>query len=291
MKRQGWHGRYLRGALLAVVLWALESAQAAVLAVPQKYQEQDQWCWAGCSQAVLSYYGTTVSQTEIAQYGTGGVNTWNYLWGSGTEGGVYRRGIDQILNHFGSIQSTGSSGSLTWGTCQTEIAAGRPPIINWTWSTGGGHFVVLKGLDGTTATLMDPWYGPTVNSYNWVVSGSSHTWEYSLKMKTSPSAGGIWAGAVNLGGGWKWLAWFGSFADQGNGWIYHETLGWQYCLGSSNNNIWMWSTCALWLWSSSTTYPYLYSDYFKAWMFHDRYTTDRIWLYNQNSGSWGWCWK
>jgi hypothetical protein len=30
--------------------------------------------------------------------------------------------------------------------------------------------------------LMDPWYGATINSYDWVVSGSSHTWTSSLVM-------------------------------------------------------------------------------------------------------------
>ncbi len=33
---------------------------------------------------------------------------------------------------------------------------------------------------------MDPWYGPTINTYGWVVRGSQHTWTNSLTMNTRP---------------------------------------------------------------------------------------------------------
>lgn len=58
------------------------TASATILDVPQKYQEKSQWCWAGCSQAILEYYGTIVPQTDIAAYGTPDTaNTWNWLYG------------------------------------------------------------------------------------------------------------------------------------------------------------------------------------------------------------------
>ena len=29
---------------------------------------------------------------------------------------------------------------------------------------------------------MDPWYGPTINTYSWVCSNSVHVWTHSLKL-------------------------------------------------------------------------------------------------------------
>ena len=161
-----------------------------VLSVPQKYQEKDQWCWAGCSQAILAYYGRSVTQTTIAQYGTGGANVWNYCYGDGTDGGIYRRGINLIRNHFGSIQSATYNTSISQATVQNEMAGRRPVVVNWYWDSGGGHFVVLRGLSGNTAYLMDPWNGPTVNTFAWTQRGGGHTWRYSLRLTTSPPAAG-----------------------------------------------------------------------------------------------------
>ena len=45
--------------LLLACLYQLQPTEslAKVLAVPLTVQEQDQWCWAGSSAAVLAYYG------------------------------------------------------------------------------------------------------------------------------------------------------------------------------------------------------------------------------------------
>src|SRR5438045_610305 len=88
------------------------SAQSLIYqVVPEVYQEQDQWCWAGTTQAVISHYGKYVSQCSIAEYvrtvatwhsygstnccvsGSGGCNYWNYNWG-------YTGSIQDILVHF-----------------------------------------------------------------------------------------------------------------------------------------------------------------------------------------------
>ena len=46
------------------------------------------------------------------------------------------------------------------------------------WWPGESH--------GDTVYLMDPWYGPTINTYGWVVRGSQYTWTNSLTMNTRP---------------------------------------------------------------------------------------------------------
>ncbi len=175
-------------ALLVLALLSFLAARAAwatVLNVPQRYQEQDQWCWAGTSQAVLEYYHLFKTQTEIAQYGTEGQNTWNWLWGSSTN--PTRNGIDLILDHFAHLATTKFASYISQQDTQAQIYLRRPFFIRWGWDSGGGHFVVTKGIDGNMVYLMDPWYGPTLNTYSWVVSGSSHTWTHTLTLNSTPA--------------------------------------------------------------------------------------------------------
>ena len=100
-------------------------ASAQVWDVPQKYQEMDYWCWAACMESILTYYAHPHTQTEIAQYGTGGVNTWTYSYGSGTEGGIFRRGCDQILDYFANIHTIPLS-SASSRRCDWLLIHGEP---------------------------------------------------------------------------------------------------------------------------------------------------------------------
>lgn len=170
--------------LLACVAVSDTSIVAQVLAVPQKNQEQSQWCWDATSQAVLEYYGVYKTQTEIAQYGTEGANDWNYLYGSTTA--PTRNGVDLILNHFGGIVSTGQANWFTLEFIKAEIASRRPIPIRWKWNSGGGHILVIHGVADSLVYLMDPWNGPTISMYAWVRQGSTHTWTHSLKIYTTP---------------------------------------------------------------------------------------------------------
>ena len=47
---------------------ATSGATAQILCVPEVFQEQNQWCWAGTSRAALLYYGTDVAQCDIANF-------------------------------------------------------------------------------------------------------------------------------------------------------------------------------------------------------------------------------
>lgn len=159
---------------------------ALVLDVPERFQEESQWCWAGVSQAIFDYYAISLTQTEIAQYGTEGVNTWNWLYGSSSN--PTRRGINMILNHWGISEDHGEY-LLTKAEIEDEIHASQPFVIRWAWDTGGGHFVVGHGIEGNDVYTMDPWPGNgyCVNAYEWVTNGSSHTWTHTLTtINTTP---------------------------------------------------------------------------------------------------------
>ncbi|NUM33971.1 MAG: C39 family peptidase [Candidatus Brocadiae bacterium] len=159
------------------LLFLCVAAHAQTLNVPQCYQEKTQWCWAGCTQATLSYYGKSVSQSTIAQHGSHGENNWIWLWGQSEN--PYRSSIQNLLAIW-KIPSSAVSSALSQSQVQSEINAGRPVQIRWGWDSGGGHFVLCKGINGSTLYVMDPWSGPTVNSYSWVVKGNGHTWTHTL---------------------------------------------------------------------------------------------------------------
>jgi hypothetical protein len=66
---------------------------------------------------------------------------------------------------------------------------------------------------------------------------------------------------------WFESTWFGAFYDYQNNWVYHPKLGWIYCIPSSLEGIWIWSPSAKWLWGNSLTYPYLFSEKSRDWIF------------------------
>jgi hypothetical protein len=166
--------------------------QAQVLQVPQCWQETN-WCWCASSQAILEYYGVTKSLAEIAQYGTEGEHITNYLWG--TRVLPTRRGVAEILNHFGNILCDPLGQSLAYETVAFEISKRRPIPILWMWSSGLGHILVIHGAVDSLLYIMDPYWGKSINTYDWVkqggisyeFSGSEHSWTRTLKMLTTPT--------------------------------------------------------------------------------------------------------
>lgn len=177
------------------------TAPAGTLAVPIIYQQQDQWCWAASCQMILSYYGYSVSQCAMANWCFGQSNCCNnVLWPQGTGAYCdqpnwifgYTGDMQDVLIHWGPIYGVGYSSALSWATVQSEINAGRPFVIGFSWTTGGGHALVGRGYSGSYGYYNDPWpgNGPTWNLYTWMVSASDHVWDQSYRLTTSPASGG-----------------------------------------------------------------------------------------------------
>lgn len=171
--------------LIFTVLTISSIGLTKVLEVPQVHQEESEWCWAAVSQSILEYYGESYNQEQIAQFGTEGVNTWNWLWGSTSN--PTRRGIDLILDNFAEISSTPYDRDIPLNDLEYNINDDKPVIIRWGWDSGGGHFVVARGIESNMVHIMDPWYGPSINTYNWVKNGSTHSWTHTLELATRPS--------------------------------------------------------------------------------------------------------
>jgi len=181
-----------------ILVISLQSAglRAQNLPVPVVYQERSQWCWAAVSESILRYKGHHHSQCNIAEYTRsvatwhnygsvhcchGGCNHWNYIQGLAGS-------IEDILLHFGQLNTVFSMPALPLHSIEDEIRADRPFVIRWGWKTGGGHFVVGHGISGQTIMYMDPMYGAMIGSYSWMVNGPNHNWTSSLALD-------IWVGS------------------------------------------------------------------------------------------------
>ncbi len=181
----------------ALFLISGNSVRTQVLNVPEVFQEQNQWCWAGVSSCVLDYYCTPTEQCTIAEYTrtvanwhdfgnvdccidpSQGCNYWNYNWG-------YPGSIQDILIHFASIQNNGIGSYLSESTIHTDLGNNSPFIIRWGWTSGGGHFLVGHGLIDDDLYYMNPWFGEglKIGTYSWVISGSNHTWTHTNQLVT-----------------------------------------------------------------------------------------------------------
>jgi len=187
--------------IFVLVFIAVNISFAQILTVGEVEQEQTEWCWAGVSKCIVDYYGDTTDQCEIAEYTRTtatwhnfgsvdccnsplyGCNYWNYNYG-------YPGSIKDILLFFSGVTNYGVSSYLTKETIDFELSHGRPFVIRWGWTTGGGHFVVGYGKSGNTIYYMNPWYGEGKKfaDYDWVVDDGDHQWTHSNILTTSPNA-------------------------------------------------------------------------------------------------------
>ena len=178
--------------ILSIPFFTYANPDTCILNVPIKGQEQSLWCWAACSQAVLAYYGTNVFQCDIVNY-TCQQRNWcdtcdccsdptdptccnRVNPGYGLPGTV-----DDILNHFGSIGSSVFVRCLTVNEIINELCFPHcsPIIILWFYEGGGGHVLVIRGIDDNEMIYyMDP--KPVgqgsyhVASYDYMVSSDGH---------------------------------------------------------------------------------------------------------------------
>ena len=95
-----------------------------------------------------------------------------------------------------------------------------------------------------------------------------------------------WPAALDVGGGWRWLPWFGYFFDFANGWIWHLQHGWMFASGSQTSAIWFYTPDMGWLWSNDQVYPYLWRAAESTWLWYLRGSSAPRWFFNYGAGSW-----
>jgi hypothetical protein len=160
--------------------------------------------------------------------------------------------------------------------------------------------VSTSGLGGVSVYQGPTFLGST-SAWSGVVWSNATAGDYVLTARAA-DAGGLnittsmpvnvavmapcWAGALSLGGGWRWVSWFGFFAEAGSGWIYHNQHKWMYASGATSGDIWFWTTDMGWLWTAGTTYPYVYRSSDHVWLWYQKDTVNPRWFYNFGSSAW-----
>ena len=186
--------------LFSFILIAIQSSSAdRVFKYPRIQQEKSEWCWNACSQWILGFHGTQLTQTEIAQYGfVDGVthNEWNWIYTSSERGTfitdtIYGRGINIILEHWGvatNVQNGKIHCILTESEFKEEIDSGHPFVVRYDWGNNSGHFVVAIGYQNYLCWMMNPWIndGIQIFNYEWVEENMNgplrhHKWDFTLQ--------------------------------------------------------------------------------------------------------------
>jgi hypothetical protein len=182
------------GACLALAL-APAFAQWHELNVPLTTQQHSEWCWSASSKAVIDYYGKPPSQCTIANWALGinyacgnSVFDWNSYANSpdalyGTPGSV-----QSILAHWG-VSTWAYDYASSWNAVVYDIDDGKPFVIRFGWTSGGGHIMVGSGYEvwngADYVMYMNPWpgEGDSEDLYSWMVSAYDHRWTDTLRVQ------------------------------------------------------------------------------------------------------------
>ncbi len=148
-----------------------------ILAVPHRYQEQTNWCWAGCSEMIYIFLGiTTWHQCHMAQVLFGADCCSAPSSGVCNQGNWPGNALDLVAIRWVLHNTTWSM----WGV-RHELAGNRPLICYYEWTGTGAHVAVIRGIyDNGDLDVHDPWYGPGRRTYDNIL----HAYGYGTWTKT-----------------------------------------------------------------------------------------------------------
>jgi hypothetical protein len=164
LPKRGTANRLVRfGAALAVGLVGVELSASVAhagynsLALPYYGQTESEWCAIASAEMLLAYYGSSVQQCEMANYDFGRTDccsnpsssTCNPSSGSFT---------GKPIAYYGLSYSQYPNNSFSYAQFKSEIDAGRPVSIGYTWNSGGGHAMNVAGYyDTPTTQYLEVW--------------------------------------------------------------------------------------------------------------------------------------
>jgi hypothetical protein len=131
-----------------------------MLDVPYVQQEQNEWCWAACTQMVAAYLGQPdVKQCELANFLHGQTDCCQNPGSDQCNQPAPLEKVVPVYNHL-NIHAIGEAHAETIAVMVRELNAKRPVEVGFLWYGGGGHVVIVRGLDedGNFA-VHDPWFG------------------------------------------------------------------------------------------------------------------------------------
>ncbi len=236
---------------------------------------------------------------------------------SGSTNGIVTFAVTENSASFARTGSIQVAGGGLIATC-TVVQAGQP-ILSVTptnqaisSATGSTSFAISNTGDGTmpfTASESESWISLTsgesgTNSGTLLVSVEANPATTSRTGTITVTATGAsnspvsvsivqsgqdpWDnGYQDLGGGWRRLVWFGDYIPMGNeGWIWHNQHGFFFIsANATTESLWLYASDMQWLWTSSTTYPFLYRASDLVWLWYNGQTNPR-WFMNLSTRQW-----
>jgi len=171
------HGRAIR--------MGAPSSPGVKLGVPQKYQQQKNWCWAACAEMVLSYYGHVTEQCHIANWLFNQALCCTSGSSDQCDKGCQVPDVCRVYGNYGIKSAPSSGANVSFAMLQSEISGSRPVEVGLSWRTGGSHLVIVCGWRTTSVgqyvRVNDPSSGPQSILYTdllaaYGVGQWTHTW-------------------------------------------------------------------------------------------------------------------
>ncbi len=174
------------GAGTVMALSGAALATTTTIGLPFYTQIEDDWCAITEAQEILSYYGSSVQQCEEANLDFGQTDCCNPAYESGSAcnpGGSF---TGTPLAHYGIHYLQYANNSFSFSQIESEINAGRPVSVAWTFDAGGGHAMNVAGYNtsGSLLLIHDPLPGtacpmgddPCWMSYTTYMGGTGYTY-------------------------------------------------------------------------------------------------------------------
>ena len=191
------------------------------------------------------------------------------------------------------------SGDATW----SDSFLGSQP-----WGTPGGDFVAESSASATATPIVpfsiefprtefsspqlaadvQHWVDNPTENFGWILRSEESRFgsamrfsgrvgpaedrprlviEFSEREPTDMAE--LFVGAADLGEGWKFLDWFGSWNDTFFPWIFHLNHSWQFVPETStDDSFWAFDLGLGWLFTTSGLYPNYFSADRNAWTFY-----------------------
>jgi hypothetical protein len=222
--------------------------------------------------------GTSIALSATAQSSGAYQNSAGYYEGTTAES-------DGIINISVILAP---DGNLYGGVDDTNDASNGVYDDGFTGTMNANQFSCVSAESTTVTGSLST--NPYVISGSWSSANGSGNFTlnrtHSLTGPPTP-----WPDATDLGSGWMSSSWFGIFNETYYPWIYHQQHGWMYVFGTDPGSIWLWTpdTGAPWtgfLWTSSTVYPWLWSDKQQTWLYYAVGSSNPRYFYNWNAQKW-----
>jgi hypothetical protein len=97
---------------------------------------------------------------------------------------------------------------------------------------------------------------------------------------------GLYAGAEDIGAGWRDLNWLGIYNPHSSGYIYHLQHGWLYPEGYNATSVWFHGNDLGWFWTSSSVYPNIHLSDSSKWMWYQLGSFNPRWFFDHIENSW-----